>query len=442
MNRLSQAHVSSADGSLKRDLNRTSEQNSNREMSHEIFSRYVVLEVICDVDSLDTDLLSSKYQLNVQSIKNCPNNSVIARVSSNFAAGVDQYRVLMPMIQTHMMLPVKPGEHVWAVFPEQSQNSTFGYWLTRITEINTTEDLSHTHPDRKYSSSDSSLNSQEQFDGVKKEDYSFDDGQKMQDGSRVAASKTSVPLMPKYEEIIKNAKISKIVRRKPIPRFKKRPQDFVLQAESGILYVGSKRNSSHAKYDNGEATSDDELQFSEVRIVSGMGKTEVTGGPTVKNSLSENELDKKSDSSAKRKTEGDFDLENDATTVLASENIDISEYAKTKFDIQKKGSGFLIKTDNVCLISRKSLKLIIQENENTPEELCTAIILDGDNITFVPSQTGVIKLGKNASKAILTNPLAQNANGNVVSTPIVSTIGSQVGGGGANGEFSRKVLVE
>lgn len=409
------------------------------------YQRFVVLEVISDpvtqADSLAE--ISEKYNIDINLVKSCPFDSVIAQATNLSGYGFEKPMLLYPFHPAHLRLPIKPGEQIWTFF-EHGQNIEYGFWVCRITEPRHADDLAHTHADRKHHESSKEKRAGA-IDKQQIEDPSFSSGAESRAGvvNRSTSSLNSIYGKQTYEELIRS---NPLVKRRVFARMKKRPGDFLIAGSEGsFVLVGSDRTKL------GEATSGkfskrpDEDKSSMVDIVAGFGvNAEATNAPaSVTNSLSELEVDKRQ--GKERGTEGLPDYENDVSRLLVSEDGQID----ARFSIVPpgvnsvdSGGSAVLKSDHVRIIARKTLTLVVKSSSDVADDDASYIVLDGKDITFIPSKTGFIKLGGvDANKAILVSPVAVAGAGTVTSPPLVDTLGASMGAGGINGEFSKKCLV-
>lgn len=411
------------------------------------YERYVVLEVISDpvaqADSLQD--LSEKYGINIDLVKSCPFDSVIAQPTSVAGYGFEKPMFLYPFHQPHLRLPIKPGEQIW-VFFERSSNVDFGYWVGRITEPRHADDLSHTHADRKHHESSKAIRAGD-VDRKQLTSPTFSSGTESREGSisRSTSSLNSQYGKISYEELIRS---NPLVKRRVFARMRKRPGDFLLGGSEGsFVLVGSDR-SKLGEVTSGKFTerpSKDRPNGSIVELVAGFGtNSNASNAPAqITNSMGEPELDKRQ--GKERAGEGLPDYENDVSRLLLSEDAELD----TRFSISPpgvspvdSGGSIVLKTDHARIIARKTLTLMVKLSADTPDEDASYIVLDGNDITFIPSRTGYVKLGgTEANKAILVSPVAIASAGVVTSPPLVDTLGASMGAGGVNGEFSKKVLI-
>jgi hypothetical protein len=217
----------------------------------------VVIEVIADPSSLTDEEIESI----AQSVNNpelayvMPNNSVVAKVISN-GAGISgkTCTILFPMYQSHFSLPVNPGEMVWVQYEDFADiGDKVGYWVTRISGQKTTEDVNYTHLDRRF---DSTMNPANYGTLDKKNVNQQVIGPDFQNGGGTEDS-YSIPVLKKgenpFDTILKESKVTALITPEPVPRWKKRPGDLVIQGSNNTLLsfgtdrVGPLENPNDAK---------------------------------------------------------------------------------------------------------------------------------------------------------------------------------------------------
>lgn len=432
----------------------------NSDSSERMFERVVVQEVIFDPSMLDDkklDYLVKKYSLNNDDfLKTAPGNTIIGVRVRDTASGADSgSQYFFPFFSSHMMMPVKAGEHVW-VFFEPGKTKDYGFWLTRIHEPRSVEDANHTHSDRKHHVA-STVTTIDKFEGKTTKTPSFANGALVEVGSdnkNIASTASTTGDVDAYEKIIKDSDSGKVSDMEEVPRYRKRPGDLAFQGSNNTLIVlGTDRTGPAAEVENDpekgkgakkKPQKDQSGKAGSIDLVVGRGMKAKTAPETVQNSLGTTETQK--DVTKEKDNEGDPDFEFDAGRIYLSMNTDGDENFGVKVaGISKdaKGSYGVIKVDHVRIIARKSVKYILQETQDTPESECPAIVMKDGNVVIVAADSGLLKLGgDDASMAILCQPLASAAGGTVTAPPIISTIGSSVGSAGPNGQFSKKVVIK
>lgn len=81
-----------------------------------------------------------------------PTNSVLARlVNDSNDLGNPTSVILFPFFSSYMQMPIVPGEHVFVVYDDPSRRGTkIGYWLSRVSEQRTVEDVNFNVSDRRF----------------------------------------------------------------------------------------------------------------------------------------------------------------------------------------------------------------------------------------------------------------------------------------------------
>ena len=456
------------------------------------YLRFIILEVINDPQVLDHAKLSYyEHVLNVSNIRYAavaPRNSVIARrVMGQDAGASEKVMVLYPFFPSHLALPCKPGEHVWGMFehPDAKAND-IGYWMCRIAQPSFVDDVNHTHADRQYDQAFLPGLS-DVFEGTDQPVYELRNGAVDQkDGQRYSVAGTASHPEDEaiYEKLRTQADGSKQIIYEPVPRYRKRPADTVLEGSNNTLIVlGTDRTGPATDYSDDPnqgkvpkpvAADNGKPGAGTIDLVVGRGQTSATGGTPATTMtiagqpLGTKELGKsKKDLQAK---EGDIDLINDRSRLMISQRtspdtnfkIDTIVKAHTSQGTVQDGSGegaIVVKTDKVRLIARHDVVILVTGATSTDADgnvqdpganvdNCASIVVrtNGD-IVFTPAKTGLIRLGgDDADLAPLCSrvgtspgmpgPLVPAAIG-----PIVDTMGGTQGkADGLNGTFPTKVL--
>jgi hypothetical protein len=465
------------------------------------FFRAVVLDVISDPTIIsDTKI---EYWKNVIGISNSrfakilPRNSIIAQRILTGQTSFSQPMFLLPFFPSHLSLPCKAGEMIWAMFEDPNAKlKEMGYWFCRIAEPHFIDDVNHTHHPRQF---DHSFHPDVKSKMEKKDDpvYELRNGKvdRSSDGSR-NTDHTSRVIPYSSEEIFEilstETDSSRMSQYESVPRFRKRPGDVALEGSNNSLIVlGTDRMGPVAKY-NRElfefliplSTQDLTGSAGCVDIVAGRGSLKRTGGTvaSVKKILDGEELKKELGKSEKEieLEEGDPDFLNDRSRVLVSQRTMVDKNFSLSGSLEGMNikddpngdAGIIIKSDKVRIIARSDISFIVTnysttssldgsssikiDNQDVAQFASITIRQNGD-IIFTPSSSGFIKLGGDgADRAILcTSVPAVAEQGTVGSTPIATTAGGFVGSANANfdlaatqglstpdlGTFSTKVLV-
>ena len=433
--------------------------------SQAFMQRVVVEEVIFDptvIDSVREDYLRTQFGLrDISFIRNLPPNSVIGRrVLDGTESGDNAPQYFFPFFPPHMMLPIKAGEHVW-VFYENNKTNAYGFWVCRITEPRDVEDLNHTHPDRKFHL-DQKKGTIDKAEGNSGEDVpTFDNGGTLKSKGEKVYDAQSISISGNekaYEKIIKESDSGKVSDYEDVPRYKKRPGDTAFQGSNNTLIVLGTDRSGEVATDTsdpkkgrsfkGKPDKDQRGKAGAIDFVAGRGQgTKTKPKKIVTNTLGKQEVSKKLDQ--ENRNEGDPDFDKDLSRILISMKTDVDNVFNIQLSTIDKtsdpGPCDVIKSDHVRIIARKTIKFLVQPTFDSPAEDCGGFVIkENGDIVFVPSKQGVIKMGgDDANMAVMCQPTAAtNAGGTVTASPIVDTLGGQIGGGGPNGQFSKKVLIK
>ena len=457
------------------------------------FLRYVIIESIFDPTLIDQRKLDYwEHQLGVTNIKYAtvaPRNAIIAqRVLGPSATPLEAPMILYPFFPPTIAMPCNPGEHVWVMFEDsQGTLNDLGYWMNRIVSPSFVEDVNHTHAPREH---DASFlpGVKDQFDGTLSPSYEFRNGKVgNDDGERYTmAESTMVPGGEDiYKSLMQDSDGGRLQTYEPVPRYRKRPDEFVLEGTNNTLIVlGRDRNGNVAIYDDDESrgglpsipqVDSQGPENGMLDIVAGRGQTSRTGGSVVDNDIQSSEIGKSTNELVT--DEGDPDLLNDRSRIRLSQrtNIDINlsldsfnanlgagpfdGTASNVNDVTDSPNGdgaIIIKTDKTRLVSRSDVEILVTTYERdetgrmiaiTDESKWSAIIIkpNGD-IVFKPADQAYIKLGgDDANKAIVCTDLpAQAVDGQVTASPLITTMGGQFAGGTnpGQGTYSKKVLIK
>lgn len=456
-----------------------------------IVQRYVVLDAIFDPHIIDEKKLEYwEHDLGVTNIKYAvaaPRNAIIARrVMNNNASPVEQAMVLYPFFPPQLGLPCNPGEHVWVMFEDPTgTRKDLGYWMCRIVTAGFAEDVNHTHPHRAHDYS-FTPGIRDLFEGSDKASYEFRNGvASQQDGERFTVPETATAPGDDnaYKQLMKESDGGKLIHYEPVPRYRKRPSDTVLEGSHNTLIVmGRDRTGPVASYKadpvRGQVPSIPKADVTEdgagvIDIVAGRGQTRTTGGKPVDNDIGAKELGKSTKEIVPN--EGDPDFANDRSRVLVAQktpvdtNFDLSDF-NGEFDISDEsdsGDGaIVVKTDKLRFIARSDVEIIVtsfdrdengaMDSADDTDRWAALVIKSDGNIILRPSADGFVKLGgDDADKAIVCSDApAVAADGVVSGPPLLTTMGGLVAGSkpgkGDNsgalapgqGKFAARVLIK
>lgn len=432
------------------------------------FTKMVVLDTIFDpVRDINDEKKKSFWKqikiINADWMNILPRNTIVAK-----AVGEDSNPLFVfPFFPSHLALPCKPGEFVWVMFEDSNPNlettALRAYWLCRVTEPITVDDVNHTHAPRIF---ETSLHP----DNIKKTKgqrpfYELRNGPPLtsRDGTRVTSyEKQALPGEPEdiFERLVKDSNAAQLMAYESVPRYKKRPGDLALEGTNNTLIVlGTDRSSVAANYVD-PTTTEDKIKrqknaqypaedFREsagsIDVVAGRGQISSTGISSVKTtSLIKNsagvafeikkELDKSPATLANSLQEGDPDFLTDRSRILVSQRTKVDEkfrinsYNSENYfsdpaleDAENGDAAIVIKSDKIRLIARSDLQIIVTnfedvtaldgtgaklENSYDSGDWASITIKKTGDIIFTPSNDGFIKLGgEDADKAILCTDL-------------------------------------
>lgn len=477
-NQIAQQH---AEGKSAQALDLSARYGSlNNLGSAPIFQRFVVIDVISDPSSIDdTKLNFWIHNMNLMNPKagvSPPRNSILAkRVLNSGLASVDTTMILYPFFPSHIALPTKPGEHVWVFFENPDAKLTeIAYWMCKISLPAFVEDVNYTHADRTM---DPSFNpgTAALHNGSANPVYEYRNGAADEkNGQRFSVADTISIFGDEnaYKELFDNADAEKIIIKEPVPRFKKRPGDLVLEgSNNSVIALGTHRINSIADltFDqtkgNIPALSQTDKQEGSAMIdmIVGRGQTTLTGGSKVNNATTSTfEIGKSKDEVVAG--EGDPDFVNDKSRILLGQKLKVdqlfklsqfnSQFITQVSDSQNGDAAVVLKSDKVRLIARSDIEILVTnssvqngvltESQN-PDEFAAIVIKANGDIVFKPAAKGVVKLGgDDANLAVLCTSVNNTGQGGIVTaSPIIDSMaGSQGASGGVNGTFATKILLK
>lgn len=449
------------------------------------FRRMLILDVVSDpaniVDEKKIaywDVILKVTNMNYAAV--LPRNTIIAQAIRD---DTEKPMFVFPFFPSHLALPCKPGETVWAMSENpDAKFSDIAYWFCRVTEPYHVDDVNHTHAARIQDTSNfPTLKARHSNDGKSSAVYELRNGIAITKGSERSTKASSFYIPGSediFEKLITDTDASKLMQYESVPRFRKRPGDVVLEGSNNSLVVlGTDRvgpissltvNENQNNSVSPEKISDDNSKGSagSIDVVVGRGQAPSTSGKIADTvSISKNssakgpaikqELNKEFDNLSP--FEGDPDLRNDRSRILLSQrtkadrNFGLDSYNEhfksvavgnphEMSDIADGNAAIVIKSDKVRLIARSDAEIVVTgyktdknvagneviTEKNDPSEWASIMITADGSIVFKPSKKGYIKLGsEKADRAILcTSTPAIAADGKVTSTPIIQPLGT------------------
>lgn len=175
-----------------------------------------------------------------------PRNSILIKhISASRGRSENKVSVCFPFFSSHIAFPIKAGEQVWVIWETPENKAPRCYWLSRIHEPVSVEDVNYTHGDRRNIGSDKenivSIDDDDNVIGYTKEDLVpfFINGK---NPSMDVEDQLTLTPPDEFERIYKETKEHNSFVIEPIPRFTKRPGDLVLQgSHNATIVLGSAR---------------------------------------------------------------------------------------------------------------------------------------------------------------------------------------------------------
>lgn len=234
--------------------------------------RVVVVDVIYDPTALTTAQMTALEGMvaNPEMVEGMPYNSIIGRVTTDSQdLGHPSLHVFYPMFPTHFQLPVKPGEQVLIMYEDYSgTGNTFGYWLSRPMAARQIEDVNFTHADRIFDPYNHPRNMNSSIlSALTASAPTFPNGAGTPESFSLTPSGSGNP----YDAIATNASASVLVTMEPVPRFKKRPGDFVIQGSNNAMIVLGQDRTGPALRVTGSQGKDIIEKSGVVDLVAGLG---------------------------------------------------------------------------------------------------------------------------------------------------------------------------
>jgi hypothetical protein len=317
------------------------------------FQRGIVREIIYNPKSLSaTDKNKIKdIVINPEQVDQIAANSVIATIiSDGVSDATPSFVLLAPFFQSHIMLPVQLGEQVTIVFEDfQKYGIRFGKWMTRTSEGLQVEDPNFTHSDRRFLPIYTETQKTSQSLNRANNSYTptFPNGGETTSTYSLPQNNTINP----YDLLYRNSITGSLKHQyEVVPRWTKRPQEFVIQGMNNSLimlgqdrvgYVSSESNTEQKRYagtiDMVTGRGRYKLLDTDNSIPNTQQKRKVTSPLVVKNSRNLDETDKipKLNGRLEQLNEGDPNFIHDAARIYISMNT----LGDTNFRTQKTTQG-------------------------------------------------------------------------------------------------------
>lgn len=350
-----------AEGTSEHLLSTTSRYRPDQ-LQRSQLRRMIVLDVITDPKLLSEAFIAKmEHELGVRQaslLRSVPRDSVIAiSLRSNVEPESSPPILLLPML-SHVRMPIRPGEHVFAMLDDVEDIGSVGYWLSRVPSVDHVDDPNIMHHPREHDTSFA----QDIRDLDKVPRYDFSNSVLDRDGISIGETSTLLGDEAAYESLVTGSLAGGLRVIEPTPRYFRRVDDLTLEGARGALVViGSER--SGAAYKAGDAPSRlDEDQPSSAAIHLSVGRARDNKKiKSVQNSLGlfENAKDRSSLSAS----EGDPDFVSDGAYIHVSSRSPIDRLVNLSEPAVKLGTGvaavIALKADDLRIFSRRSARISV-----------------------------------------------------------------------------------
>ena len=304
-----------------------------------VLQKAVVVDVIYDYNMLTDEYKQNLVDTvgNYELVEMIPINSIIAKIVSNEEGlSANPNTILFPFFSSHFMLPVKVGEIVHVIYQDYvGRGNKLGFWLSRIHGNKQVEDANYTHLDRQYDP----INNLALWTTDNRNDIQSSPDPSFPNGGGTSDTRTIVPFSPNknpYDDLRERSFAAFLQTEEVVPRWNKRPQEFVIQGSNNTLICLGEDRAGGAERD----TSNEELTDSKgfagtIDMVVGRGRfppsskketPELTAPRVIANTRGSLETDKaphrnKDPNSGRLKDnprEGDPDFTNDAARIYVT----------------------------------------------------------------------------------------------------------------------------
>jgi hypothetical protein len=426
-----------------------------------MFKQVIVLEVFSDTllytENNIADLLSYYGVKNVspKTMNNLPPNTIIATdaiVGNNL---LDRNSKIYFPLLSHLQLPVKPGEWVWALSVSNNVEDN-SFWISRVVGSNISNDSNYTHNDKKYINSKSNIlingkDTIEDGDEVKK-----NINKTLIINSPKASSTNNEFLseLNEYEFIINNAISSEFIQKEAIPKISSRPDEHLIEGSNNsyillgtdrtenkpdveitdikniksLFKVGTIKQTRYSLTNSSEIpdlSNDKIIRFKKKQNIENIGCIDLVAGKkhnkffSKKDLLSENtknplwkERDKSLDF---YKDINKIDLFNeidqpnfsdDSCRIYISQKTNVSKNFGLTWspnqNIDESFSAIVNKSDHVKSIGRKDAGIIFQPKLDSKKEECSYAIFN-NNVQIKSVKGNVVKIENEVSSLEINN---------------------------------------
>jgi len=233
-----------------------------------LLHRAAVLEVFTEPSRLSDEFLRQLRDTvqNPDFVENMPANTLLCRYVSNSQDSIlPTPSLVYPLLPSHFELPIQAGEHVWVVYEDfQSQGNSIGRWLCRIHENQAVEDLNFTHADRRFIPSSTTTPRTSAGQTTASPPFFPNGAGTLESQSLQQSPNEENP----YDKVFRESLSSRVHHYEPVPRWKKRANELVLQGtNNSAIILGDDRDSKP-----NERQSWERLRSGNIDLVCGMGR--------------------------------------------------------------------------------------------------------------------------------------------------------------------------
>ena len=387
------------------------------------FQKGVVIDVLSDPSLRDrSDSPFAQLRVtNPQYLQIAPRNSIVVKLIGGGQAKQDDTSIVcFPFFPPHLCMPVNAGETVWIVSDSGVGDNPLLYWMSRVPEPISVDDINYTHSDRRFESPEPRrLSDRVRQQETGPPELSFPNGAGTDDGGTLSGDNGA------YDQLVSRSVAYSNSVKEAVPRYTKRPGDLVLQGTNNTLIsLGTDRQSGSdaigvASSAMVQAESDSSMQTEllgsgTIDIVAGRGQG-ASAPPTATNTRNFEEVDKRP-TAATNPQEGDPDYASDLSRVYVSmrtdgdSNFGLEPYNGAKTTTTVDDDAFVIaKSNNVRVISREDGTVrIVKEGANRAViqlEADGTVIIDGPKIVIGDGRTGQTEIGDGATEAVILGDL-------------------------------------
>jgi len=369
------------------------------------FRKGVVIDVLNDPslrDRSDSPFAQLRVS-NPQYLQIAPRNSIVVKLIGGGQAKQDDTSVIcFPFFPPHLCMPVNAGETVWIVSDSGVGDNPLLYWMSRVPEPISVDDINYTHSDRRFESpGPRRLSDRVRQQETGPPELSFPNGAGTDDGGTLSGDNSA------YDQLVSRSVAYSNSVKEAVPRHTKRPGDLVLQGTNNTLIsLGTDRASSSGG-SLGETSSamvastpDSTMQQDfggkgTIDIVAGRGQSPDTAAPVANNTRGFEEVDKRPTADTNPR-EGDPEFASDASRVYVSMRTD----GDSNFGLEPAGgepqindAPFVVaKSNNVRLIGRSTVRLVAEGGNQATVQMVDGKIRIDTAGSFVQIDTGEVSV--------------------------------------------------